>query len=310
MSTPFFSVIIPTYNRASLLKEALDSVFSQTFSDYEVIVVDDGSTDETLEILKSYGDKIQALTQKNSGPGAARNLGAEIAKGEYLAFLDSDDVWLPWALETASSAIIESDFPAMLILKHQDFNQYQDLIKIKEKAIIKPHIDFFGASKREGYSILSCSTTVIKNKDFQCAGGFSAKKINAEDLDLWMKLSNSKGFVEILSPVCCGYRRHSESAVANLEQTHLGLEHMIRSEQSGGYPGGKEMERHRRIVITRYTRPASLALLKYGKKHLAMDLYQKTFLWNLHEARFKYILGFIFILSKHIIFGKKQYHEK
>lgn len=307
---PFFSVIIPTYNRLPLLKEALESVFSQTFTDYEIIVVDDGSTDGTLEMLRCYGKKIQLLNQKNSGPGAARNLGASVAKGEYLAFLDSDDIWMPWALETASIAIIENDFPAIVILKHQDFKQPRDLKEIiKEAVIISAHEDFLGASMRKGYTILSCSTAVIKNKEFKGAGGFSEQKINAEDLDLWMKLSNSIGFVEVLTPVCCGYRRHSESAVSNLELTYMGMDLMIKSEVNDCYPGGIPRSHERRKLISRYTRPASIALAKSGKIKLSTDLYIRTLMWNFNELRIKYIIGYLAILLFILIAGK-HYEER
>lgn len=89
------SVIIPTYNRASTLRRTVDSALAQTYQPLEVIVVDDGSTDGTLEVLRSYGDRIHAITQPNGGPSAARNTGAKAANGEWLAFLDSDDVWRP-----------------------------------------------------------------------------------------------------------------------------------------------------------------------------------------------------------------------
>src|SRR5687767_13189801 len=94
-STPLVSVIIPTYNRASVVCRAIDSVLGQTYGNIEVIVVDDGSTDETLERLHSYGDRIRVLTQANAGPSVARNRGIAVATGGIVAFLDSDDYWLP-----------------------------------------------------------------------------------------------------------------------------------------------------------------------------------------------------------------------
>src|SRR4051794_5139151 len=106
-----FSVIIPTYNRLQLLKEALDSVWRQTFTDYEVIVVDDGSTDGTRDYLESLGDKLRFFVQPRRGPGAARNLAAQHANGEYLAFLDSDDLWFPWTLATFAEVISRHRFP-------------------------------------------------------------------------------------------------------------------------------------------------------------------------------------------------------
>src|SRR5947209_429690 len=95
-----FSVVIPTYNRAAYLRQTLASVLTQECQDFEIIVVDDGSTDATPVVLESFGGKLRVFHQKNQGPGAARNLGASNAGGEYIAFLDSDDVWFPWTLST------------------------------------------------------------------------------------------------------------------------------------------------------------------------------------------------------------------
>jgi glycosyltransferase involved in cell wall biosynthesis len=92
---PLVSAIIPTYNRATLVSDAIDSVLAQTYPHLEVIVVDDGSTDGTLDVLTRYGDRIQVISQPNAGPGAARNRGMLAAQGEMIAFLDSDDLWLP-----------------------------------------------------------------------------------------------------------------------------------------------------------------------------------------------------------------------
>ncbi len=93
------SVIIPTYNRAHYLAEAIDSVLEQTYRNIEVIVVDDGSTDETREKLKAYKDKIKYIYVDNGGPAHARNVGMRMAKGKYIAFLDSDDSYYPYKIE-------------------------------------------------------------------------------------------------------------------------------------------------------------------------------------------------------------------
>ncbi len=93
------SVIIPTYNYARFLREAIDSALAQTYPPLEVIVVDDGSTDETPQVLAEYGGRIRAVRQKNQGVAAARNTGVAAARGEYIAILDSDDLWKPGKLE-------------------------------------------------------------------------------------------------------------------------------------------------------------------------------------------------------------------
>jgi glycosyltransferase involved in cell wall biosynthesis len=89
------TVIIPTYNRARIIAETIENVFQQTYSKLELIVVDDGSTDETVEVLKSYGRRIRWAVQENAGPAAARNRGINMARGEVIAFQDSDDAWHP-----------------------------------------------------------------------------------------------------------------------------------------------------------------------------------------------------------------------
>ena len=97
---PLVSVVIPTYNRAAFVVKAVESVLNQTFTDYELIVVDDGSTDSTRALLNEYRDKITYIGRRNSGVSAARNAGVAVASGQWLAFLDSDDEWKPEYLQT------------------------------------------------------------------------------------------------------------------------------------------------------------------------------------------------------------------
>ena len=99
------SVIIPAYNREQTIRRTVDSVLAQTYRPLEVIVVDDGSTDRTVELLREYGDRIRLICQKNQGPGAARNTGIRAATGEFISFLDSDDVWLPEKLSRQISLL-------------------------------------------------------------------------------------------------------------------------------------------------------------------------------------------------------------
>ena len=95
MKSPLVSVVIPTYNQPKLLAETLESVFAQTMTDREIVVVNDGSTDDTAEHLKTYGDRVRAITQPNGGIGAARNRGIDESTGKYVALLDHDDLWHP-----------------------------------------------------------------------------------------------------------------------------------------------------------------------------------------------------------------------
>ncbi len=99
------SVIIPAYNAESTIAATVDSVLGQTFSDFEIICIDDGSTDRTKAILAEYSDRVRVVAQPNSGPAAARNRGARLSSGDYLAFLDADDIWMPNMLERTVAAL-------------------------------------------------------------------------------------------------------------------------------------------------------------------------------------------------------------
>lgn len=101
------SVIIPTYNRAHLVSDAISSVLKQTYKNYEILVIDDGSTDETEHVIKHFNDKIRYIYQENKGAGAARNRGLKEAKGSYIAFLDSDDLWLDFKLELQVAIMVK-----------------------------------------------------------------------------------------------------------------------------------------------------------------------------------------------------------
>src|SRR5262245_2656991 len=102
---PIVSVIIPTFNRAHLILNAIHSVFAQTYRDYEIIVVDDGSTDDTVDRLKPYMNRIRYVYQENQGASAAQNKGVELAAGKWISILASDDEWLPTKLEKELNAL-------------------------------------------------------------------------------------------------------------------------------------------------------------------------------------------------------------
>src|SRR5262249_13898423 len=117
-----FSIVIPTFNRVGLLSATLQSIFAQRFSNYDIVLVDDGSTDGTMDFLRSLGQRIRIFRQPNQGPGAARNLGARHAGGTYLAFLDSDDLWFPWTLDVYQDVINEHGHPSFVAGKPHRFS--------------------------------------------------------------------------------------------------------------------------------------------------------------------------------------------
>src|SRR5207247_273540 len=181
-SVPLFSVIIPTYDRRELLRQTLASLWAQTLTDYEVIVVDDGSTDGTWEELQALGSRVRALRQQNAGPGAARNLGAKHARGDYLAFLDSDDVWFPWTLDFFTELIRRHAVSSVLSAKLMEFTCRSELASVCESPVKAEAFSDYFASHRAGYFV-GAGMAVLKREGFVQVGGFTDRRINAEDHD-------------------------------------------------------------------------------------------------------------------------------
>ena len=124
---PLVTVIIPTYNRARLVGEAIDSVLAQEWAGLQIVVADDGSTDDTREVVSRYGDKLEYFFQPNAGQAAARNRALERARGEFIAFLDSDDLWLPHKLRT-EIAVFERLPEAVAVFSDSEHWQKGELV--------------------------------------------------------------------------------------------------------------------------------------------------------------------------------------
>ncbi len=292
---PMFSVVIPTYNRADLIRAALDSVFAQEFKDYEVIVVDDGSTDSTREILESYDNRIRLFTQGNKGPGAARNLGLDHATGEYVTFLDSDDLWFPWTLETFAHVIDVHGAPAFVAGQPVPFVDEAQLEAVQEMAPVVRKYDDYYTTSRHGIWI-GTPAVAIHPETLKTAGRFAEAHINAEDSDLWLRLGTAEGFVHIQSPPVFAYRRHAASAIGDEAQTLDGILHMVGQEYAGHYPGGSLRRIERRRIVATHARPVCLACLRTRRVHEGWDLYRKTFLWHLRLGRLRFLLAFPFLV--------------
>ena len=184
MSDFFVSVIIPTYNRSDTLKRALDSVMNQSRKVDEVIVIDDGSTDTTQELLKAHFPKINIIYQDNQGVSAARNTGIKKAKGNWICLLDSDDSWQPDKLEKQIKTLSEnSDY----VLCHTNETWYRKGKLLKQQ---KKH------KKRGGHIFQHClplcaispSSAMIRRDLFDVIGLFDETLPACEDYDMWLRI--------------------------------------------------------------------------------------------------------------------------
>ena len=182
---PCVSVIIPTYNRRDFLLEAVDSVLAQTYGDYELIVVDDGSIDGTEEALQRYGEQLQYVYQANQGVSTARNRGLELAHGKFIAFLDSDDLWMPKKIELQVACMDE--YPDCQIC-------YTDEIWIRRGRRVNPkkrHAKYSGSVYHHclPLCIISPSSALMRRGLFDEVGVFDPALPVCEDYDLWLRVA-------------------------------------------------------------------------------------------------------------------------
>jgi glycosyltransferase involved in cell wall biosynthesis len=183
--SPHVSVIIPTYNRSWCLSEAIDSVLSQTFQNMELIVVDDGSTDETPALLSRYGDHLRVLRQSNRGVSAARNGGIQAARGNLIAFLDSDDTWQPDKL--ARQVDFFDRQPEAMICQTEETWIRRGVRVNPRRRHRKPSGWVFEASL--ALCLVSPSAVMMRRELLEEMGGFDESLPACEDYDLWLRVS-------------------------------------------------------------------------------------------------------------------------
>ncbi len=208
------SVIIPTYNASKYISYTLKSVLTQTFNNYEVVIVDDGSTDNTVEIISEFlkvDNRLKLYEINNTGlPSKVRNYGFSKAKGKYIAFLDSDDIWLPKKLEQQLNILNNSKLFGMVysvaykIGETSFFKDQYGLIPISFRA----HSRFDELIKR---NTICCSSVVIKTNIFEEMGGFdeSSDLKAVEDYDLWLRISQ-KYSIKFINKLHVYYRVHDK----------------------------------------------------------------------------------------------------
>lgn len=302
---PLFSVVMPAYNRESYIAAALRSLIAQTFADWECIVVDDGSTDKTVAIVRSIIDReprISLIEQANGGPGAARNRGASEAKGRYLAFLDSDDLWMEWTLDTYRNALDRAEWPEYLS-GHQTYFLGRSAPNLPQApldvAIFKDAISAYSAGAAES----GAGMTVVTIDAFRRVGGFWEERTNAEDNDFTLRLGDCRGYVAVCNPVTIAYRRHGRQQSESQANNVAGILQLVEREIAGVYPGGATRAHQRRTIIATHARPVCLAALKTGEQRLAWRLYWVTFLWQLQSRRWKFLGAFPLLSAKAAIAG-------
>lgn len=301
---PNVSVIIPTYNRANYITKAVESVLSQRYNDYEIIVVDDGSTDNTKEVLKAYRKGIQYIYQKNAGVSLARNAGILAARGKWTAFLDSDDEWVPEKLWIQMTELSDNDKLCLHTTNHSinlengEKASYFEVIGLpraeRERSIIGRPLKY-----QIKYGVARIQCAIIRREALMDAGLFDARLSIYEDQDLMCRLAlEGSWVVSELELVKC-FRRKEE--IINLAKQRI-LEPV---ESLGGliYLYGKLIrnnklsQEERRLVINKLSscRAAlGMELIKQKKKSDARHVLQESFIQRPSlKSAVRYFLSFL-----------------
>jgi glycosyltransferase involved in cell wall biosynthesis len=211
---PVVSVIIPVYNGAQEVQRAIDSALGQTGCKVEVIVVNDGSHDETASVVAEYGDQIRAINQANSGVSMTRNNGIALATGDWVAFLDHDDYWQPEKLWLQLKAAERTNYEAVYT-NVGNFGDTGRVGKLRSDPETMAEGDLTEALLQDNFIVLS--SVMIKRAVIQGIGGFDTSLATVEDWDLWLKLASSGiRFAAVREPVTM-YQWRADSLSKNID---------------------------------------------------------------------------------------------
>lgn len=298
MNKPFFSIVIPLYQKEDYISRAIDSVVFQTFRDFELLIVDDGSTDSGPEIVSRYSDKrIRLIKQTNQGVSAARNRGIEEAKANYIAFLDADDKWESSFLAEMKRLIITYPdcgwYSCRRTMRYKKGNSTPSISNLQEGVIT----DFFEAAQTN--YIVDSSSVVIPKSVFTAVGGYNTKVKKGEDILLWIAIASQY-------PVC-----FTPSILSNYYFDQLNADKRMRIVEPDYYlPLLQNDGSARDEYIADYAIHKGIDESIYGSRALAIEIsknYQFTRVYKNELRRLSFynqipqnLLYFIFELLKQI----------
>ena len=269
------SVVIPTYNRINLLERAVNSVIRQTKNAFEIIVVDDGSDDNSSEMVKQKFGSVILVRQENCGVSAARNRGIEISKGDWIALLDSDDEWKPNKLEKQINALSED--PDCFFC-HTIETWIRNGVRVNQG---KRHKKYGGYIFDKCLDIcrISPSSALFKKSILEHVGLFDNELHVCEDYDLWLRITREHKILFIDEPLIIKYGGHSDQLSKNIDGIEIyrirSLEKLLRN---------KRIKRDDRLLATEMLlRKLNIyynGCIKRGKKESAEETIEKIKFWK------------------------------
>lgn len=215
---PLVSCVIPNFNNGTLIEETVSACLDQTYSRREVIVVDDGSTDGSIDALRQFGDKIQIICQKNQGVSVARNVGAYYSSGSLLCFCDSDDVWLSRKLEQQVNIITQNPIASAVYTDYEPFGSVKDVVDSINSGRARQAL--CGANKLWLENPIIISSVLLRRAAFIRSGGFRAGLFYPADWMLWTALE-VLGPILYIDEVLVRYRLHTGSSSVQARLSHV-----------------------------------------------------------------------------------------
>ncbi len=275
MST--ISVIIPCYNQAHLLATAIRSVQAQTMLDWQIIIVNDGSTDDTAVVANQFVDEqIHYVAQENMGLSAARNTGIDQANGRFICFLDADDAWAPEFFQTCLTVLVEQPTIGGVYTRHLFFDHEGNLLSAANGHIVPP--EQLRPTLLEG-GFFPVHSVMLRRSALDAVGCFDSDLTSLEDWDLWLRMSQQYTFVGIEQPLAY-YRVNPNSMSMDIERMHNNRLAVLIKHFSPLTTAPDEWSLQKRQAVACAYRQTSFLCLEQGKANAAWGYLEKAFvLW-------------------------------
>ena len=229
--SPLVSVILPTYNRATTLARAVESVLNQTFADFELVIIDDGSTDGTRELLGKYAGvgKVRIIWAERRGAGGARNLGVSQARGVYIAFQDSDDEWVPHKLARAMEVLTRPGEECSVFYSNMTMYRFDGRVYVHTPPVVTEGRFFNERTGDYEVSGISMQTLVLKKAHYEAVGGCDEVIPRFIDMELCIRLGDHYRFVHCAESLCNVYHGQESFRIStNLGALIKARQYMIR----------------------------------------------------------------------------------
>jgi glycosyltransferase involved in cell wall biosynthesis len=297
VNNPLFSVVIPTYNEPDLLEEALESVFRQTLADYEVIVVNDGSTDDTATRLARWASRTRIVEQANLGTGAARNRGMAEARGRYIAFLDHDDTWLPEKLRAqaeffaAHPEAVGCTAPFAVVEEGMEPRNGFDVEIADASGIVRQALARYADNH---YFLISSAIAIDRAKAGKLR--YETTRGVIEDVPFQISLLLRGPWGVSGESVLVMHRRHAGNVSKSAAYFHGGV-HLLRTiEKARGFCAEPQDERHIRRLIAAIARKMLVAQIAAGNRWRAFAGYFREFPHQARQGRVRFLALFPMLL--------------